>query len=102
MTKLSHNLNGNVYDLILSIFPMHAYSHTVKLGPMLVQTGMDDDSFTLLQSHFHNFLKCVRNHTPNLTWSTRTILLYRFLEKSQELFTMEYDAAPQEYHRRCT
>ena len=26
----------------------------------------------------------------------------RFLEDSQELFTMEYDAAPQEYHRRMT
>ena len=27
-------------------------------------------------------------------------LSYRFLEESKELFTMEYDAAPPEYHRR--
>jgi len=54
----------------------------VRIGSMLGYTPMDADSLALLLSHIQDFLK--------------------FLEDSQELFTMEYDAAPQEYHRRMT
>lgn len=52
----------------------------VRLGPMLSHTPMDEESVALLLSHIQDFVS--------------------YLEASKELFSMEYDAAPQEYHRR--
>ncbi len=39
----------------------------VKLGPMLVHTGMDDESIALLQTHFHDFLRYVVHISMQLT-----------------------------------
>ncbi|CAI8005495.1 Mortality factor 4-like protein 1 [Geodia barretti] len=52
----------------------------VRIGPMLSFTAMEEDSMSLLLSHMHTFLK--------------------YVAANQEMFTVEYDAAPQEYHRR--
>jgi mortality factor 4-like protein 1 len=52
----------------------------VRIGPMLSFTVMEGESVSLLLSHMHDFLK--------------------YVAANQEMFTVEYDAAPQEYHRR--
>ncbi|KAL5515814.1 hypothetical protein EMCRGX_G001035 [Ephydatia muelleri] len=54
----------------------------VRLGNMLASTHMDESSLSLLLSHVHDFL--------------------RFLETTPDLLCVEYDTAPQEYHRRMT
>jgi mortality factor 4-like protein 1 len=65
-----------VFDTPISL----CLSCVVRIGPMLSFTAMEEDSMSLLLSHMHTFLK--------------------YVAANQEMFTVEYDAAPQEYHRR--
>lgn len=59
-------------------------TNAVKLGPMLVHTGMDDDSIGLLKTHFHDFLGYV--------YPTEHLLLYGCAHAPSGCFVCDFEA----------